>query len=123
MSSSQAVAASLMGPPPPDAVPERSRFDRDDHRQPDKTAQPSPAKEDFAAIQASTAAASSQQGQHSPDDASDRQTDQSDPQKQAAATTLLAQLLSSQPAAADQNGQGSSLQGPTDPPVSAADAE
>ncbi|KAM5451373.1 hypothetical protein McanMca71_003831 [Microsporum canis] len=119
MSSSQAVAASLMGPPPPDAVPERSRFDRlDDHhhhhpRQPDHPS-PGPAREDAAATQSS-----SKNTSYSPDDASDRHPPQSDPQKQAAATTLLAQLLSG---AADNNGHDGALQPLSDLPVSAADA-
>ncbi|KAF3490986.1 uncharacterized protein GIQ15_00503 [Arthroderma uncinatum] len=116
MSSSQAVAASLMGPPPPDAVPERSHFDRLD-RQPDENAQRSPAKEHFAIHAATTPLQCD--SQPSGDGDIDRQTAQPDSQQQAAASTLLAQLLSSQPAAnADQNGQGSSLQALSDPPVS-----
>ncbi|EGD84627.1 hypothetical protein H112_08342 [Trichophyton rubrum D6] len=109
MSSSQAVAASLMGPPPPDAVPERSRFDRldDRHQQHREQSQrqktPTPAS--TAAEEASAAtlppAANTSESKLSSDDAPDRQrSPQSESQKQAAASTLLAQLLSSQTTAA-----------------------
>ncbi|EFQ97592.1 forkhead domain-containing protein [Nannizzia gypsea CBS 118893] len=110
MSSSQAVAASLMGPPPPDAVPERSRFDRLDdrhqHHHHEQSQRPKTPTTAAAAGQdgegaATLPPAATNDCKLSSDDGSDRQhPPQSDNEKQAAATTLLAQLLSSQTAAA-----------------------
>ncbi|KAK2744422.1 hypothetical protein FQN57_004319 [Myotisia sp. PD_48] len=116
MSSSQAVAASLMGPPPPDLLSDRPFFDL----HPDQKAQPSPAKDIVTSLDVAMISPPAHQRQPStpttttmanvPSPILETFKHEPDQQRQTAASSLLAQLLASKPSEAAESSNDSSIQ-------------